>query len=61
MRMRPHLLDDTAGHVPAACAAGNREPFQKPDYRGKKHPKPVDRNRARRRWERQPRQMWEAV
>jgi hypothetical protein len=29
-------------------AAGSVEPFQKPDYRAKKHPKPIRRKHARR-------------
>ena len=68
MNIRPHLLateyggadDDMPGVAgTAACTACSNEPFTKPDYRAKRHPRPVERRG--RKWVRPARQEWVAV
>lgn len=41
--MRLLDLDFDDDHIPHSCAVSNCDPFMRPDYRGKKHTRPVGR------------------
>lgn len=55
LRLLPFDFDDD--YTPHACAVSNDDPFTRPDYRGKRHSRPVGRvvhkrkpRRARMQW-----------